>query len=83
VIIHLTHVTVVGPYELELAFSNGVSRRVNLANELYGPVFEPLREPVYFALVSVDPRSGTIIWPNGADFAPDFLYALETTHRVA
>ncbi len=82
-IIHITQVQVVGPHELALTFDNGASRRVNLANELYGQVFEPLRDPAYFALVTIDPRSGTITWPNGADFAPDFLYALEGTPSVA
>ncbi len=82
-IIHITQVQVVGPHELALTFDNGASRRVNLANELYGQVFEPLRDPAYFAQVSIDPRSGTITWPNGADFAPDFLYELEATPNVA
>ena len=82
-IIHITQVKVVGPHELVLTFDNGASRRVNLARELYGAVFEPLHDPDYFAQVSIDPRSGTITWPNGADFAPDFLYELEALPTVA
>jgi hypothetical protein len=38
-------------------------------------VFEPLRDPAYFARVEVDPEGGTIGWPNGADMAPEPLYA--------
>ncbi|MGB6000271.1 MAG: DUF2442 domain-containing protein [Thermoanaerobaculia bacterium] len=38
-----------------------------------GPVFEPLRDPDYFAQVSID-EFGVICWPNGADLAPDALY---------
>jgi hypothetical protein len=50
---------------------------VNLRRELYGPIFEPLRDPAYFAQVRLDPDSRTTTWPNTADFAPDFLYQLE------
>ncbi len=76
-IIHVTSVQVVGPASLQLTFDNGVSKRVNLRYELYGPVFEPLRDPAYFARVHIDPDSRTVAWPNGADFAPDFLYEME------
>ncbi len=76
-IIHVTAVKVVGPHSLELAFDNGVLKRVNLRRELYGPVFEPLRDPAYFARVYLDLDSRTITWPNKADFAPDFLCQME------
>ncbi len=76
-IIHVSAVTVAGPHSLELAFDNGVRKRVNLRRELYGPVFEPLRDPAYFAQAYLDPDSRTVTWPNKADFAPDFLYQLE------
>ena len=76
-IIHIISVQVVGPTSLQLTFDNGVSKRVNLRHELYGPVFEPLRDPAYFARAYVDPDSRTVAWPNGADFAPDFLYEME------
>ena len=77
-IIHVTSAKVVGPFSLEIQFDDGARRRVNLRRELYGPVFEPLRDPTYFAQASVDPDSRTVAWPNGADFAPDFLYHLES-----
>jgi hypothetical protein len=43
----------------------------HLAGELDGEVFEPLRDVDYFARFSVD---DTLAWPNGADFAPEFLH---------
>ena len=76
-IIHVAELKVVGRYSLDLAFDNGVRKRVNLHRELYGPIFEPLRDPAYFARAYIDPNSRTVTWPNGADFAPDFLYLLE------
>ena len=82
-IIHVTEAKVVGPHSLVLTFNNGVQKRVNLRQELYGPIFEPLRDPVYFAKVSVDPDSRTVTWPNGADFAPDFLYQMESEEMPA
>jgi len=76
-IIHVTEVKVVGPHSLELAFDNGIRKRVNLRHELYGPIFEPLRDPAYFVQAYLDPDSRTVTWPNGADLAPDFLFELE------
>lgn len=76
-IIHITNVKVVSSHSLVLTFDNGVQKRVNLRQELYGPIFEPLRDPSFFAKAYVDPDSRTVAWPNGADFAPDFLYRLE------
>jgi len=42
--------------------------------ELHGEVFEPLRDPEVFAQVKINPETGTIEWPNGADLAPEFLH---------
>ena len=57
-----------------LRFSDGTEGEVDLAGELEGPIFEPLKDPAYFRLVSLDPSLHTITWPNGADLAPEFLY---------
>ena len=67
----------VGAYSLVLSFNDGTRKRVNLRDWLYGPVFEPLRDPDVFAQVGIEEHGETISWPNGADFAPEFLYELE------
>jgi hypothetical protein len=61
-------------YRLWLRFHDGMAGTVDLANELWGPMFEPLKDAEFFARASVDPDLETVTWPNGADFAPEFLY---------
>ena len=64
-----------GDYRLHLRFEDGVEGVVDLAPHLsFQGVFEPLRDPAYFAQVRVDPELGTVAWPNGADLDPDVLY---------
>lgn len=65
-----------GPHSLDLTFKDGRRKRVNLLPLLQGPVFEPLRDPRLFAQVMLDPVAGTVVWPNGADVAPETLYDL-------
>ena len=57
-----------------LRFEDGTQGEIDLAADLWGPVFEPLRDPDYFKQVRLNPDIGTIVWPNGADFSPEFLY---------
>jgi hypothetical protein len=73
--LHVLRATLLRDYWLRLEFDDGVVRDVDLSNELHGEVFEPLRDPAFFAQVTVNPETGTVEWPNGADFAPEFLYA--------
>jgi hypothetical protein len=61
-------------YTLRLRFSDGTEGEVDLAGELHGEVFEPLRDVAYFGRFRVHPELHTVTWPNGADFAPEFLY---------
>lgn len=71
--LHIIQATVCGPHSLRLTFSDGTRKRVDVLPLLTGPVFTPLREPARFAEVAVDPVCGTIVWPNGADLAPEAL----------
>jgi hypothetical protein len=59
-------------YVIWLKFSDSVAGEVDLGGELDGPFFEPLRDPATFRYVHPDLH--TIVWPNGADFAPEFLH---------
>ena len=58
-----------------LRFSDGAEGEVDLSEELHGPMFEPLRDLGLFRQFDVHPEFKTLVWPNGADFAPEFLRA--------
>ena len=75
-VLHVMTATVCGPHALDVAFNNGVRKRVDLLPLLDGEVFMPLRDPAYFARVVVDPICRTVVWPNGADLAPEALLEL-------
>jgi hypothetical protein len=60
-----------GGHRVWLRFSDGTEGEIDMRSDLWGEVFEPLRDPSYFARFSVD---DTLTWPNGADFAPEFLH---------
>ena len=63
----------VSGYTVWLRFSDGAEGEVDLSTELHGQVFEPLRNIEYFRRFVLHPELGTLVWPNGADFAPEFL----------
>jgi hypothetical protein len=71
--LHVVRATPLRDYLLRLEFTDGAVVDADLSDELHGEVFEPLRDPGFFAQVSVNPETGTVEWPNGADFAPEFL----------
>ncbi len=74
--LHVTDVSHIGPFQLRVKFNDGVVKEVDLTGELYGEVFEPLKDPDYFKRAVVNSDTNTIEWPNGADFAPEFLYEI-------
>lgn len=78
-ILHTTEVKYLGGYQLWLAFNNGESGQVDLKQELWGEVFEPLKDQAQFATVHQHPIMKTVAWANGADLAPEFL--LELLHE--
>ena len=71
-----------GEHSLDLTFKDGTRRRVDLRPLLEGRVFEPLLDPRYFALVDLDRVAGPVVWPNGADIAPETLYELASEGKA-
>ena len=71
----------VSDYKLWLRFSDGAEGEVDLQNQLDGEVFEPLKDTQIFKTFILNSDLHTVTWPNGADFAPEFLRSL--THSNA
>ncbi|NOT02000.1 MAG: DUF2442 domain-containing protein [Phycisphaerales bacterium] len=61
-------------YTIRFKFEDGVEGDVDLTDELWGDVFEPLKDPALFRDFRLDKELNTVIWPTGADLAPEFLY---------
>ena len=64
----------VGKYAIHVRFADGTEGDLNLEAELHGPIFEPLKDPAYFKKFVIHPELRTLTWPNGADFAPEFIF---------
>ena len=73
-------VAVIGDHRLRLLFDDGTAGDVDLSAMEWKGVFEPLRDPQYFADARLDVEAATVVWPNGADSAPERLY-LEAKKR--
>lgn len=82
-ILRILEAEVCGPHLLRLSFNDGVRKVVDVGPLLDGPIFEPLRDPAYFAHVTLDPVCGTVVWPNDADFAPEALHELAAVEEPA
>ena len=72
--LHVQEAKYLHDYVIWIRFNNGVEGEINLRDELEGEVFEPLRDINAFKSFKVDPELETIVWENGADLAPEFLY---------
>ena len=72
----IVDVVYLGDYQLQLTFGDGSVKAVDLQDELWGEVFLPLRDKELFQQVFIPEVGDTIEWPNGADFAPEFLYEI-------
>ena len=76
VMAYVTKVTYLNDYKLKVWFGDSTAKIVDLQPYLDGPIFEPLKNLDYFRKVTVNHDIDTIVWPNNADFAPEFLYEI-------
>jgi len=72
-LLHVTEMRHVRDHVLWLRFNDGAEGTVDLAGELDGQVFEPLKDVAFFSRAYIDPEFHVVSWPNGADLAPEFL----------
>src|SRR6187549_3769145 len=70
-----------GRFRIRLAFDDKTTKTVDFRPWLKGPVFAPLKDVKYFQRFFLD--GGTVAWPNGADIAPETLYAAADVGLVA
>ncbi|MFV2068803.1 MAG: DUF2442 domain-containing protein [Pirellulales bacterium] len=75
--LHVTDARHVEGHRVQILFSDGTTAEIDLAGSLDGPIFEPLQDIEYFKSFSI--RGHTLAWPNGADFAPEYLRSLVST----
>ncbi|HBG77543.1 MAG TPA: DUF2442 domain-containing protein [Phycisphaerales bacterium] len=73
---YVTDVAYLSDYRLKVWFGDRSVKVVDLQPYLDGPIFEPLKNFDFFRKVTVNHDIDTIVWPNNADFAPDFLYKI-------
>jgi hypothetical protein len=82
--LHINEVNYLGDYRLRLWFNDGQVKDVDLKDELYGKIFDPLIDQYLFQQVKVNPDTRTVEWPNGADLAPEYLYEIgQTVKKIA
>jgi hypothetical protein len=82
-LVHATGVQYLGGHRLWLRFEDGAAGELDFSDEEWRGVFAPLADPDYFRRVELDEELGTIVWPNGADIAPETLYRLVTEQAEA
>ena len=75
-ILHITDAKHLEDYQVWLEFNDDLEGIVDLSKELWGSMFEPLKDLSLFSQVKLDSELDTITWPNGADLAPEFLHEL-------
>jgi len=73
-LLHVTNVKCIGPHTLRVWFDDDAVKDVDLTDELWGEVFDPLRDPDFFRQVSLNQETGTVEWPNGRISRPPYLH---------
>jgi hypothetical protein len=76
----VTKAKYVKDYLIEIKFNDGTKKIIDFKGWLSGPVFKTLRNKDYFKRFFID--GPTIAWPNGADIAPEILYAAAAVEVV-
>lgn len=79
--LHIRSAKYLSGFKLWLVFDDGTAGEVDLDGVLTGPVFDVLKDVDVFKKVAVDPELETVVWPNGADLAPEFLKELQEKQR--
>ena len=79
--LHIEEAKYLNGHRVWVKFSDGSEGEVDLKNELDGPIFELLKDPEYFKRFTLEGH--TLTWPNGADFAPEYIHSLTPQIKTA
>ena len=80
---YVTSVEYLSGYKLSLGFEDGSTRIVDFASHLVGEIFAPLKTLRLFRTARLNPDLDTVVWANGADMSPDFLYEIGIPIKAA
>lgn len=72
--LEVTAAQYVDQFRIRIRFNNGDEGVVDLADALWGPMFEPLKDPAIFRRFQVSDVLHTVRWENDADLAPEYLH---------
>jgi len=72
--LHVTNAKYIEDYKIEVSFNNGKKGVADLMETLKGTIFEPLKDKSTFSNFCIDKELETIVWPNGTDLAPEYIY---------
>lgn len=72
--LHVVEARYIEDYKVDVLFNDGKRGVADLSEALRGSVFKPLKETSVFAQLRVDDELETIVWPNGADLAAEYIY---------
>ena len=73
-LLHIERAEYIERHRVHLWFNDGTDGEVDLSDVLDGPIFEPLQDVDYFKSFRIEGH--TLVWENGADFAPEYLHGL-------
>lgn len=79
--LHITDARYLKDYKVEVYFNNGRKGVADLSDALKGTMFESLKHKSKFSELVVDKELDTIVWSNGADLAPEYIYFQAFKHE--
>lgn len=80
----VTDASALPEFRLRVRFSDGTEGEVDLKRFVATdnrPIVAELRDPAAFASIKVE--MDTVVWANGFDLAPEFLYSEVRAHSPA
>ncbi|HQY20014.1 MAG TPA: DUF2442 domain-containing protein [Ignavibacteria bacterium] len=72
--IHVKNAEYLEEYKINVEFNTGLNQVIDLKDEIWEEIFEPLKDKEYFRNFKLNPF--TIYWENGADFSPEYLFEM-------